>query len=100
MMISRHIGYQEKKKKQSTAPIRNPCADALRLALRPRLAAARERARCGVVGSGSALRATATMGPPGIRSERAVRPALSVGGGGRAGRDHRPDQPLLARIWL
>ena len=30
MMISRTIGYQEKKAKQSTAPIRNPCADRLR----------------------------------------------------------------------
>src|ERR1700679_3419646 len=71
MMTSRHIGYQEKKKKQSTAPIRNPCADALRLALRPRLAAARERARRGGVGSGV--------------NGRAGRPCLWGGWQGRPG---------------
>src|SRR5579859_6490450 len=32
MMISRTIGYQEKKAKHSTAPIRNPYAERLRLA--------------------------------------------------------------------
>src|ERR1700689_4389377 len=92
-MISRHIGYQAKNAKHSTAPMRNPCADALRLALRPRLTAARDRTR---PGTGLASRKVATMGA----SCRDSRPAGP--GGVRAG---RPGSgvcypPLLARIWL
>src|SRR3989442_15907872 len=37
MMISRAIGYQEKSAKHSTAPMRNPCAERLRLSCRLRL---------------------------------------------------------------
>src|SRR5260370_24784165 len=79
-MISRHIGYQEKKAKQSTAPMRKPCADVLRLALRPRLTAARDRVRCG---ASSASRKIATMAPPWSVDGPAGRPW----GVGPAGRD-------------
>jgi hypothetical protein len=36
MMISRAIGYQEKNAKHNTAPMRNPCAERLRLSCRLR----------------------------------------------------------------
>src|SRR6266567_6578042 len=57
MMISRAIGYQEKKVKHRTAPARNPYAEALRLTLRPNWPAA----SCLVaVGIALALRRVAT----------------------------------------
>src|SRR6201985_2816123 len=60
--ISRQIGYQEKKPKQSTAPIRNPCADTLRLARAATLSPARDRAGDRAAGLRSAARA-ATVCP-------------------------------------
>src|SRR6266516_2033811 len=59
--ISRHIGYQEKNRKQSTAPIRNPCADTFRLALAASLSPARDRAGDSTAGLRSVLR-SATVG--------------------------------------
>src|ERR1700752_2021350 len=57
MMISRHIGYQEKNAKHRTAPSRNPGAAVLRLIFGPRLAPARLPAGASCAG----LRRVATI---------------------------------------
>src|SRR5579859_1488400 len=93
MMTSRTIGNQEKKVKQSTAPIRKPQAAVLRLAL------ASSRNRAGGAGAasrasrGARLVATSAMSissqGPGWGAEGggvrwvAVRAGRGAGGGGR-----------------
>ncbi len=87
MMTSRTIGYQEKKEKQSTAPIRNVQAPALRLARgssdtgrRPRAAGAAAARRATLVRT-LAIRFSCPLWRwpgrvPGRAAEVAARPAL------------------------
>ena len=86
MMTSRTIGYQEKNVKQSTAPIRKPCADRLRRTFGPsRPTAPARTAR----GSALGLRSVAT---PAIRTL----PSSNTEAWGPAPDNDRPHATLAA----
>src|SRR5579862_4589312 len=97
MVTSRTIGYQEKNVKQSTAPIRKPCADRLRRTFGPSRPAVPARAA-----RGSAL-GSRSVATPAIRAL----PSLGTAARGPAPDHDRPHAtgvagypPLLARIVL